>query len=84
MEDSFAVSEVLRCVQVGLLCVQQRPEDRPTMASVLLMLDSESAVLPLPKRPGYYTERFLDESDLPSDARFWTVNDLTDTIMQGR
>ncbi|KAL0305855.1 UNVERIFIED_CONTAM: G-type lectin S-receptor-like serine/threonine-protein kinase SD1-1 [Sesamum radiatum] len=26
-----AKSEVLRCIQVGLLCVQQRPEDRPTM-----------------------------------------------------
>ncbi|KAG9148371.1 hypothetical protein Leryth_025976 [Lithospermum erythrorhizon] len=64
------------------LCVMAY-EDRPTMASVLLMLDSESAVLPLPKRPGYYTERFLDESSAGC-FRFSTVNDLTDTIMQGR
>ncbi|KAG9152621.1 hypothetical protein Leryth_023350 [Lithospermum erythrorhizon] len=84
MEDSFAVSEVLRCIQVGLLCVQQRPEDRPTMASVLLMVDSESAMLPQPKRPGYYIERFLDESELPSDGQLWTVNDLTNSMIHGR
>uniref|UniRef100_A0A6N2MHG1 non-specific serine/threonine protein kinase n=1 Tax=Salix viminalis TaxID=40686 RepID=A0A6N2MHG1_SALVM len=30
--------DVLRCIHVGLLCVQQKPEDRPYMSSVVLML----------------------------------------------
>lgn len=38
----FALSEMLRCIHVGLLCVQQRPEDRPNTLSVVLMLSSES------------------------------------------
>ncbi|GLT83438.1 hypothetical protein SLE2022_017280 [Rubroshorea leprosula] len=54
--DFTAPSEVLRCIHVGLLCVQQRPEDRPDMLSVVLMLKVESA-LPEPKQPGFFTGR---------------------------
>ena len=35
------------------LCVQERPEDRPIMLSVVLMLGSDSAVLPHPKQSGF-------------------------------
>ncbi|XP_029124539.1 G-type lectin S-receptor-like serine/threonine-protein kinase At4g27290 isoform X2 [Cajanus cajan] len=31
--------EVLRCIHVGLLCVQQKPGDRPDMSSVIPMLN---------------------------------------------
>ena len=48
--------EVLRCIHVGLLCVQGRPDDRPLMSSVMLMLESESALLPAPKQPAYSTD----------------------------
>ncbi|XP_018852011.2 G-type lectin S-receptor-like serine/threonine-protein kinase At4g27290 isoform X1 [Juglans regia] len=53
--DANTRSEVLRLIQVGLLCVQQRPEDRPCMSSVVLMLSSES-LLPIPKQPGFYMD----------------------------
>ncbi|KAF5478780.1 hypothetical protein F2P56_005312 [Juglans regia] len=53
--DANTRSEVLRLIQVGLLCVQQRPEDRPSMSSVVLMLNSES-LLPIPRQPGFYTD----------------------------
>ncbi|RWW04468.1 hypothetical protein GW17_00032306 [Ensete ventricosum] len=33
--DSYPKEEVLRCMKIGLLCVQERPEDRPTMLAVL-------------------------------------------------
>ncbi|CAL5441311.1 unnamed protein product [Camellia sinensis] len=57
MEGSFPMSKVLRCIQVGLLCMQKCPEDRPMMSSVFLMLVSDSAILPQPKQPGFYIER---------------------------
>ncbi|XP_059635622.1 receptor-like serine/threonine-protein kinase SD1-8 [Cornus florida] len=63
MEDSFPMSEVLRCIQIGLLCVQQCPEDRPMMCSVLLMFNSEGTVLPQPKQPGFYPDRSLCETE---------------------
>ncbi|KAM3749531.1 hypothetical protein ACB098_05G192600 [Castanea mollissima] len=34
LDPSYVSSELLRCMQVGLLCVQKDPEDRPTMSSV--------------------------------------------------
>ncbi|XP_048425688.1 G-type lectin S-receptor-like serine/threonine-protein kinase At4g27290 [Pyrus x bretschneideri] len=59
--DSCNMSEVVRCLHVGLLCVQRVPEDRPSMSSVVLMLSS-CDVLPPPKQPGFYTERSIHES----------------------
>ncbi|PON81461.1 S-receptor-like serine/threonine-protein kinase [Trema orientale] len=50
------LQEVLRCIHIGLLCVQQNPMDRPSMSSVVSMLESENVVLPQPKPPGYFME----------------------------
>ncbi|CAI9773471.1 unnamed protein product [Fraxinus pennsylvanica] len=51
LKDSTNRPEMLRCIHIGLLCVQQSPEDRPTMSSVILMLNGEST-LSQPKHPG--------------------------------
>ncbi|KAL0320729.1 UNVERIFIED_CONTAM: G-type lectin S-receptor-like serine/threonine-protein kinase [Sesamum radiatum] len=56
LSDTFVESEVKRCVQVGLLCVQKYAEDRPVMSSVLLMLGTEGAIIPEPKEPGFFME----------------------------
>lgn len=50
------ISQVLRSINVGLLCVQCSPDDRPNMSSVVLMLSSDGA-LPQPKEPGFFTGR---------------------------
>lgn len=86
LESLDCQSEMLRCIQVGLLCVQQRPEDRPTMSTVLLMLDSENAIVPEPKKPGFYTERFpIDtESSSTGKKRYNRSNELTITMLHGR
>ncbi|GMP75063.1 hypothetical protein CsSME_00032279 [Camellia sinensis var. sinensis] len=85
MESPIPTLEVLRCIQVALLCVQQRPEDRPTMSVVLLMLDSENPMMPMPKQPGFYSERFISETDSSSTPRNpYTSNDLTITKLHGR
>lgn len=51
-EDSSSMSDILRCIHVSMLCVQQNPEDRPEMSTVVLMLNGESS-LPQPKQPGF-------------------------------
>jgi hypothetical protein len=45
--------EILRCIHVGLLCVQEDPYLRPSMASVVVMLNSRSITLPTPAVPAY-------------------------------
>uniref|UniRef100_A0ACD5ZVX3 Uncharacterized protein n=1 Tax=Avena sativa TaxID=4498 RepID=A0ACD5ZVX3_AVESA len=49
--QSYSTDEAWRCFQVGLLCVQDDPDVRPTMSSVLLMLVSDHMSLPAPFRP---------------------------------
>ncbi|KAH0902450.1 hypothetical protein HID58_041953 [Brassica napus] len=64
-ESCTDVSEVLRAIHIGLLCVQQDPQDRPTMSVVVLMLSSDMLLLD-PKEPGFYNERNLLYSDTTS------------------
>lgn len=46
-------TEVLRCIHIGLLCVQEDPQHRPTMSNVAVLLGSESMVLPQPRQPAF-------------------------------
>ncbi|XP_047155540.1 G-type lectin S-receptor-like serine/threonine-protein kinase At4g27290 isoform X1 [Vigna umbellata] len=81
LEGEFSTCEALRCIKVGLSCVQQLPEDRPTMSSVVLMLDSENVLIPQPGRPGIYSERFFSQSNSSSHA---ASNHTTVTSLEGR
>lgn len=53
LRNSFSNHEVLRCIHISLLCAQEDPAARPTMAKIILMLNSSSVTLPLPKDPAY-------------------------------
>uniref|UniRef100_A0A1D1YRZ4 Cysteine-rich receptor-like protein kinase 10 n=1 Tax=Anthurium amnicola TaxID=1678845 RepID=A0A1D1YRZ4_9ARAE len=52
--ERYQRHEVLRCVHIGLLCVQEDPSERPSMSSVALMLSSFSVTLPAPSRPAFF------------------------------
>ncbi|XP_060191133.1 G-type lectin S-receptor-like serine/threonine-protein kinase At4g27290 [Lycium barbarum] len=83
LKESFSESQVLRCIQVGLLCVQKLPEDRPTMASVVFWLGNEGLVLPQPKQPGFFLERNSMESTEPTDEGYLS-NNVSITILEPR
>ena len=56
--DSFdRKEEILRCIHVGLLCVQERAMDRPTMSEVVSMFNNETMILPSPKQPAFFSGR---------------------------
>ncbi|XP_047335984.1 G-type lectin S-receptor-like serine/threonine-protein kinase At4g27290 [Impatiens glandulifera] len=76
LEATLNPREVLRCIQIGLLCVQQYPEDRPSMSSVVLMLCSDIP-LPQPKKPGYFAERRVGFGESSSNGG-QGVNDSQD------
>ncbi|KAJ1379175.1 S-locus, receptor kinase [Sesbania bispinosa] len=84
--DSYSPSEVIRCIHVGLLCVQERAEDRPTMSSVILMLSSETASMPQPKSPGFSLGKNPRETDSSSSKqdKSWSVNQVTVTLLDAR
>uniref|UniRef100_A0A3N7EFF3 non-specific serine/threonine protein kinase n=2 Tax=Populus trichocarpa TaxID=3694 RepID=A0A3N7EFF3_POPTR len=52
LRESCSKDQVLRCINVGLLCVEDSATDRPTRSDVVSMLTSE-AQLPLPRQPAF-------------------------------
>ncbi|XP_030971351.1 G-type lectin S-receptor-like serine/threonine-protein kinase At1g11330 [Quercus lobata] len=56
--------EMLRCIHVGLLCVQELARDRPTVSTIISMLNSEILDLPTPKQPAF-TERQIASNEKP-------------------
>jgi hypothetical protein len=34
IEGSYSQEEVIKYIHIGLLCVQENPDDRPTMATI--------------------------------------------------
>ncbi|XP_058073097.1 G-type lectin S-receptor-like serine/threonine-protein kinase At1g11330 isoform X1 [Magnolia sinica] len=85
LRGPFSQSEVLRCIHIGLLCVQQFATDRPTMASVVFMLGSDIANFPIPKQPAFTERRSPLESDSSQrSCKICSVNEVTVTIIQGR
>ncbi|XWS09903.1 hypothetical protein CRYUN_Cryun39dG0029600 [Craigia yunnanensis] len=68
IRDTRNSQEIIRSIHVGLLCVQQSPEDRPNMSNVVLMLSSEDP-LPQPKQPGFFHERDVVEFSSSSNSQ---------------
>ncbi|XP_040998289.1 cysteine-rich receptor-like protein kinase 25 isoform X6 [Juglans microcarpa x Juglans regia] len=61
LDDTVSSCKLLRCLQIGLLCVQENATDRPSILEVFSMLKSESAALPIPKIPAFSTKRNRDD-----------------------
>lgn len=65
--DSCDANEFLRYLHIGLLCVQEDADDRPTMSYVVVMLKSETVTLSPPEKPAFSTGRFADHCEMRAD-----------------
>ncbi|CAA2942542.1 receptor-like serine threonine- kinase SD1-8 [Olea europaea subsp. europaea] len=77
---------LLRYINLGLLCVQENPNDRPTMSTVISMLKNEFAPLPAPKQPAFTLSRSLmnTASSSNSTGGNYSVNSLTVSMVEPR
>ncbi|CAN1747823.1 G-type lectin S-receptor-like serine/threonine-protein kinase RKS1 [Linum perenne] len=84
LKESCVPEEVLRCVHVGLLCVQENATDRPNMSAVVLMLNSETP-LPRPNKPAFIF-RVVDSmlGTVGGVDGPYSINDLTLTRVLAR
>ncbi|CAH9130877.1 unnamed protein product [Cuscuta epithymum] len=55
-DNSTNIREMLRCIHVGLLCVQPLPHNRPNVSEVIFML-SNQIELPCPNPPGFMVKQ---------------------------
>lgn len=78
--DSIFSEEAIRCIHIGLLCVQERAEDRPDMSSVVLMLNGERP-MPKPRQPGFYPHH---ETSSPGKSVFSSSNEISISLLQAR
>jgi hypothetical protein len=84
LESSDIETELLRCVHVGLLCVQECPDDRPSMSSIFTMLSSDM-VLSNPKKPFVNIKiRDLASDWLSYEYDSSVIAELTITRIEGR
>ncbi|WZZ36502.1 hypothetical protein YC2023_019903 [Brassica napus] len=81
---TFRPRDIQRCLQIGLLCVQARPDDRPIMSAVVFMLESEAADIPQPKPPGYCVIGNYSTWSKQRDRESCTVNQITMSIIDAR
>ncbi|KAI8525205.1 hypothetical protein RHMOL_Rhmol13G0211300 [Rhododendron molle] len=92
LEGSHSGNEVTRCIHIALLCVQDDPDARPSMATVVLMLNSYSATLSLPQQPAFFgqsktgpnTHQGLESDQSTSKSMPYSMNEASITELEPR
>ncbi|CAF2051348.1 unnamed protein product [Brassica napus] len=74
LDESF-MQEITKCVQIGLLCVQEVANDRPSVSTVIWMLTTENTNLPEPKQPAFIARRGVSEVDCSELNQKVSIND---------
>ncbi|KAK7412246.1 hypothetical protein VNO78_03697 [Psophocarpus tetragonolobus] len=83
IRDSSPKNKALRCIHIGMLCVQDSAAHRPNMSAVVLMLESEATSLPMPMQPLITSMRRCEGREFCMDG-LDVSNDLTITMVVGR
>ncbi|KAL3627579.1 hypothetical protein CASFOL_028942 [Castilleja foliolosa] len=71
-----STSDLVRCIHIALLCVQENAIDRPTMASVVLMLNSVSLTMATPTEPAFYIPPGYMAPEYAMHGQFSTKSDV--------
>ncbi|MED6169047.1 hypothetical protein PIB30_017615 [Stylosanthes scabra] len=74
--ENYAEIEVIRCIQVGLLCVQENPDVRPPMITVISYLDNHLIEMTSPQEPAFIMHRrIIDQAQVAGgESRFAHTN----------
>ncbi|XAR53701.1 Non-specific serine/threonine protein kinase [Bertholletia excelsa] len=83
LADSYPQSEVMRCIHIAFLCIQDHVADRPSMSAMLLMLGSELD-LPQPKQPTLAVQSLFDSDVRSQGSNICSRNEVSTTIIEGR
>ncbi|KAK9936183.1 hypothetical protein M0R45_013040 [Rubus argutus] len=81
--ESYPIGEVLRCIQIALLCVQELANDRPTMSTIVFMLGND-AVLPSPRKPAFLLKRSNYTSGDTSTGDANSLNYASCSVVEAR
>ncbi|CAN6235191.1 unnamed protein product [Urochloa humidicola] len=79
--DGYGRIQALRCIHVGLLCVQVDPDDRPDISAVVFMLTRDGTELQPPKEPAFFFARGSPSASR-SDGQGSYVYDRSSPILE--
>ncbi|KAG2267922.1 hypothetical protein Bca52824_062477 [Brassica carinata] len=80
-DESFE-KEITKCVQIGLLCVQEVANDRPNVSTVIWMLTTENTNLKEPKQPAIIARRGTSEAESSDQSsQKVSINDVSLTAV---
>ncbi|XP_006366861.1 G-type lectin S-receptor-like serine/threonine-protein kinase CES101 [Solanum tuberosum] len=83
--ESCSRDEVMRCIHVGLLCVQDYAKDRPSMSNVVSMLMNDTKQPPPPpERPGFFIERGDQRAEISEEVVRYSINGLSISELRAR
>ncbi|CAI0459188.1 unnamed protein product [Linum tenue] len=85
MVEPYSADQVIRCIHIGLLCVQESTADRPTMSNVVFMFGNETS-LPSPNKPAFVIQSRCEELQAPAAVRPEnpSINQVSITTMEAR
>lgn len=75
---------MLRCIHIGLLCVQELAKERPSISTVVLMLISEITHLPPPRQVAFVQKQNYQSSESSQKSQFSSNNNVTLSEIHGR
>ncbi|XP_035546718.1 G-type lectin S-receptor-like serine/threonine-protein kinase At1g67520 [Juglans regia] len=77
LDDTHSSYKLITCMQIALLCVQEKAIDRPSMLEVSSMLKGETAALAIPKKPAYSKGNEDEEKKSEWQQEYCSINDVT-------
>ncbi|KAH9700058.1 Receptor-like serine/threonine-protein kinase [Citrus sinensis] len=87
LDDTHSSWKLLTCLQIALLCVQENPDDRPSMLEVSSMLENEStADIMTPKKPATFSKQAYEDEQRKATIglEICSSNDVTISQLVGR
>ncbi|MCD9645418.1 hypothetical protein HAX54_034301 [Datura stramonium] len=81
--DECHHDEALRCIHLALICVQDMALHRPSISSVVLMLETDNIRLPLPRQPTYTSMRKYEDADIWNEKQDFSSNNVTISVIVG-
>ncbi|XP_028760906.1 cysteine-rich receptor-like protein kinase 10 [Neltuma alba] len=91
LTEAGSHSEIIKCIHIGLLCVQGNPGVRPSMNKVVQYLSNDSIQLPIPQEPAFFIHSQMEpaETSRSMEAQLanhnqYSINEMSENIMSPR
>ncbi|EFH43987.1 predicted protein [Arabidopsis lyrata subsp. lyrata] len=82
---NYQRNEIIRCIHIALLCVQEDTEDRPTMSMIVQMLTTSSISLAAPRPPGFFFRSKHEEAGPSTNkSSLCSIDDASITMLTPR